>query len=242
MKNPVPSAIIALHVSSAYETGKIAVTYGPIFANADRFYIKVKGKGGHGAEPQNTVDPVLVSAAIILNLQSIASRNVSPLECAVVSATKIRGGEAANVIPPFVNMEGTARSLNEKTRQIIKTRMKQIVEKTAKAYGAKAEISYFEGYPAFSNNDDMMRLLEKTGLRLLGRKNVVLEKNPSMGGENFSYFAKIVPGGFIWLGAGNKKKGLISALHHPKFTIDETALPVGAAVLAETCMEFLNSR
>jgi len=103
-------------------------------------------------------------------------------------------------------------------------------------------LRYFDGYPAFSNDETMIGLMEKAGVRLLGRKNVILRKEPSMGGENFSYFTKIAPGGFIWLGVGNKKKGITSALHHPKFTIDEASLPVGAAVLAETSLEFLNSK
>ncbi|MFH1074320.1 MAG: M20 family metallopeptidase [Candidatus Firestonebacteria bacterium] len=241
MRNPKPDAVIALHVAAPGEAGKISVTYGPVFANADTFVIKVTGKGGHGASPHDSVDPVVASAAVILNLQSIVSRNISPLESAVVTVTMINAGEAPNVIPPSVKMEGTARSLNEKTRKIIKTRMKQIVNETAKAFGARAEIAYFEGYPAFCNDKTIISLMERAGVRLFGRKNVILEKNPSMGGENFSYFAKLAPGGFIRLGVGNKKRGITNTLHHPKFTIDEASLPVGASVLAETCVEFLNS-
>jgi len=240
MKNPKPDAVIALHVDIPLEAGKISVTYGPVFANADFFKIIVLGKGAHGALPERGVDPVVTAAAMIMNLQSIVSRNVPASEPAVVSVTMIHGGETANVIPPFVKLEGTSRSLNEKTRQLIKAKMKKIVSETAKVYGAKAEFIYDEDYPAFSNNENMMKVFERAGVRLLGKKNVILEKKPSLGGENFSYFAKLAPGGFIRLGVGNKKKGIVNSLHHPKFNIDETSLPVGAAVLAETCLEFLN--
>ncbi|OGF50261.1 MAG: hypothetical protein A2044_02810 [Candidatus Firestonebacteria bacterium GWA2_43_8] len=241
MKNPKPDAVIALHVAAPGEAGKITVTHGPVFANADTFIINVSGKGGHGASPHSSIDPIVVSAAIILNLQSIVSRNVSPLESAVVTVTMINAGETSNVIPPFVKLEGTARSLNGKVQKIIKTRMRQIITRTASSFGAKAGFIYHQGYPGFSNNENMISLMEKVGVRLLGKKNVVVVKNPSMGGENFSYFAKLAPGGFIRLGVGNKKKGIVYALHHPKFTIDESSLPVGAAVLAESCLEFLNS-
>ena len=239
MKNPRPDAVIALHVDTPGEAGKISVTYGPVFANADFFEIIVHGRGGHGAEPHKAIDPVNVASAIILNLQSIVSKSISPLDSAVITIGAINAGKTLNVIPSFVNMKGTTRSLNEKDRKIIKSGMKNIIEKTAKAFGARAELHYQEGYPGFSNDDKLIKLMEKTGIRLFGKKKVVFEKNATMCGENFSYFTKLAPGALIRLGAGNKKKGISSPLHHPKFTIDETALPVGASVLAESCLEFL---
>ncbi len=240
MKNPVPSAVIGLHVSTPLKTGSIELTYGKVYANADLFEVTVKGVGGHASAPEKTVDPIVAAAAIVLNLQSIVARNVSPLESAVISVSLIRGGETSNVIPPKVRLLGTVRTLENKTKGLIKRRMRQVIRSTAKAYRAAADFKYTDGYPSFSNNKKMAKLIERAGIKLLGKDKVHIAVRPSMGGENFGNFAKLAPAAFFNLGANSGKKQTAYSLHHPKFDIDEAALPVGTAILARACLDFLN--
>lgn len=240
MKNPVPGAVIGLHVHPPMHTGTIELNYGKLYANADIFEIKVRGVGGHGAVPQKSVDPLLAAAAIILNLQSIVARNISPLNSAVVSVTMIKAGEATNVIPPEAHLLGTVRSLDNETQKLIIKRMKAVVNSTAKVFGARAWLKYTVGYPFFSNDPKLTGLVENAAGKILGKKNVHIATQPSMGGENFGHFAKKAPGCFFNLGIVDGKKSTSYALHNPKFNIDENALPLGTAVLAQACFDFLD--
>jgi len=242
MKAPVPKAVIGLHVHPPLQTGAIELNYGKIYANADVFEIKVKGSGGHGSAPEETIDPVIAAAVIIMNLQSIVSRNVSPFSSAVISITMLKAGETTNVIPPEVLMLGTVRTLDNNTRRLVKQRMQKIISSTAKAFGATAGFNYTDGYPYFSNNSALAGLIEKAAAKIIGKKNVHISKQPSMGGENFGHFAKIAPGCYFNLGVADKKKKKPLKLHNSKFDVDENALYWGTAILAQACFDFLDKK
>ena len=228
--------IFGLHLWVPLPTGAVGVVKGPMMAQPDAFTIIVRGKGGHGSMPHQTVDPILVASQIVVNAQSIVSRNMDPLKPAVVSFGTIEGGTIYNIIPGEVRLTGTVRSFEPEIKNIAKKRIEEIAEGTAKAMGASVEFSYEEGYPPLVNDETMANFVLDMAKRTLGKDKVV-DIDPVMGGEDFAYFLEKVPGAFLFLGAGD---GMDFPHHHPAFDIDENVLPQGVLLMTSLALEYLN--
>ncbi len=232
-------AIVGAHMWNYQETGTVGVTSGPVMATADGFEIHIKGKGGHGAAPQGTVDAILVASQLVNALQTIVSRNTNPLESTVVTIGTIQGGSNFNVITDIVNMSGTARAYSENNRQLIKTRMQEIIDGISKSYGAEITLDYWDGYPPTINDTAVTQRVLDASQKVVG--NGAIEPYLSMGGEDFSYFAQKVPGCFFFIGSSPRGKSLMSVPHHcSHFNIDEEAMLIGASVFVEVVESWLN--
>ena len=231
-------SIFGLHVWANLPVGNIAISPGPVLANVDLFRVIVEGKGGHGASPHETVDPVVASAYIISSLQSIVSRNVDPMKSAVITVGKIKGGTAFNIIPEIVEFEGTVRTFDDDIHNLIERRIKELIENEAMALGAKAKIEYEHLNYATVNDENLARIGRKVAARIMN----VVEQEPDMGGEDFSEYARIIPGLFAFLGARNEEKGIIYPHHNPRFNIDEDSLIYGVAFEVNMALELLKDR
>ncbi|MGE5640922.1 MAG: M20 aminoacylase family protein [Clostridia bacterium] len=225
-------AVYALHNWPMLPPGKIAVRAGPMMAATDEVQITVRGVGGHAAVPQLTVDPVVASAHLITALQTIASRNVDPIDAVVVSICSLATSQigAFNVIPDHVKLIGTVRSFRPQTRDLAERRVREIAAKVAEAFGASAEVTYTRGYPATINSADEAAFAARVGQRVFGPANVDTDPNPTMGGEDFSYMLQARPGAYVWLGQGGGPGGCF--LHNPNFDFNDEVIPLGAGYLA----------
>jgi len=233
------NAIYALHNWPILAPGIIAVRAGPMMAATDEIQIKVRGKGGHAAVPQLAVDPVVACAHIITALQTIASRNVDPLDAVVVSVCSMATSQigAFNVIPEAVELVGTVRSFKPETRDLAEQKVKSITSKIAEALGATAEIEYKRGYPATVNSAREAAFAARVGEQVFGKGNVVTDADPTMGGEDFSYMLQACPGAYVWLGQGGGPGGCF--LHNPNFDFNDEVIPLGAGYLAALVEESL---
>ena len=232
LKRPDVSIMFGLHVDSTVPAGKIGIKDGPMMAQADDFSLEILGRPGHGARPHETIDSVVVASNVVLALQNIASRQVSPLEPVVVSVGAINGGTATNIIADKVVLKGTARTLNSDLTKKIPTMIEKIIAGVCETFGAKYNLRYNRGYPVLFNNKSINNIYRMSATELYGKNSVVEISEPSMGGEDFAYFTRAVPGAMIRLGVGNKKLGADKPWHHPQFKVDEMAIPFGAALLA----------
>ena len=229
--------VIAQHVDPATPVGAIRINAGMIYGGVDSWSAVIRGKGGHGAYPDKTLDPFPLLAHVITALNGIVSRKLNPFDPAVVSIGSVNGGFAENVIPEEVRITGTLRFTNEETHQQIHAEMKQAFE-LVKALGGTYELNFQIGGPPMLNDPFVSEMIEATGKDLLGENNVG-EIEKSLGAEDFGEFMKHAPGAMFNL--GTQKQGHEAyLLHHPKFDIDERALPIGTAMLAETAKRFLN--
>ena len=224
--------IYALHNWPGLPPGKIAVGSGAMMAATDELQITVRGKGGHGAMPHLVVDPVVASAQIISALQTIASRNVSPVDAVVVSICSMQTSQvgAFNVVPDFVKLVGTVRSFRPGTRELAEKRVREIVGKIAEAMGGSAEIDLRRGYPATVNSAREAAFAAAVGERIFGKGNVVTDPEPTMGGEDFSYMLLERPGAYVFLGQGGEAGGC--TLHNPNYDFNDEVIPLGAGYLA----------
>lgn len=227
--------VYGMHNMPGRPVGEFAIRTGSLLAAADLFSISVTGRGGHAAQPHNTVDPVLAASAIVMALQSIASRNVDPLGSAVVSVTSFRTpSEASNVIPESVELRGTARSLDPAVQDLVEARMGAIVTSVAAAYGAEARLDYVRNYPATVNRGPETDFAARVAAEVVGPDRVDAAAPPVMGAEDFSFMLNARPGAFIFVGNGDTAK-----LHHPKYDFNDELIPVGCsywARLVETAM------
>jgi len=239
MDNPHVDAVFGLHNHPDIPVKKVGVKLGGLMAAVDTIRIKVKGVGGHGAIPNKTIDPVLASSAIIMGIQSIASRNISPLDSVVVSIGTVNAGIANNVIPEEVKMSGTVRSFSKDVRDKVPMLLERQITNIATAYGAQAELEYIFDLPAVINEEVMYRIGRKAVEKVCGPEGPV-DPTPSMGGEDFSILMEKAPGCFFWLGVGNKDKDCVYQWHNPKFDADEGALTVGSGVLAQSVFEAID--
>jgi amidohydrolase len=228
-------AVFGLHLWAPLPTGKMGIVKGPMMAQPDAFTLVVKGKGGHGSMPQQTVDSILVASQIVVNVQSIVSRNIDPLKPGVVSFGTIEGGTIYNIIPAEVKLTGTVRTFDPEIKSLAKKRILEIAEGTAQTFGATVELSYDDGYPAVVNDEAMVDFVLDVTQRTLGEE-CIAKIDPVMGGEDFSYFLQEAPGAFLFLGAGG---GDFYPHHHPAFDIDEKALPIGTLLMTNLALEFL---
>lgn len=221
--------IYGLHLWNYQPLGEIGVKEGPIMAAADMFDIIVKGKGGHGAAPQGTIDAIVVASHLVTALQTIVSRDTNPLENTVVTIGKISGGENFNVIADQVKLSGTTRAYTEKNRIMIKNRMKDIIDGVSKAFGTEIVLNYKEGYPPTINHQLPTKHILDAASQVVGKGAGF--PYLSMGGEDFSYYLQNIPGCFFFIGSAPDEKDTLSVPHHcSHFNIDERALLVGASV------------
>jgi hippurate hydrolase len=224
--------IYALHNWPGLPPGKIAVRAGAQMAATDEIQISVRGKGGHAAMPHFTVDPVVAAAQIISALQTVASRNVSPLDSIVVTVASMQTSQlgAFNVIPDFVKLVGTVRTFRPETRDLAEKRVKEIAGKVAEALEAQAEVDYRRGYPATINSVRESEFAARIGERVFGQGNVITDHEPTMGGEDFSYMLQERPGAYVFLGQGGGPGGCF--LHNPNFDFNDEVIPLGSGYMA----------
>jgi amidohydrolase len=231
LQNPVPFAIIGQHVMPEMQVGNVGFRPGLYMASTDEIYITVKGKGGHGAMPHTLIDPVLISAQLIIALQQVVSRWCKPSLPSVLSFGKIIGNGATNVVPDEVKIEGTFRTFNEEWRSIAHTKMKELAKGLVEGMGGKVDFDIQIGYPFLKNDEELTNSLILHATEYMGSGNVE-ELELRTTAEDFSFYTHHVPGCFYRLGTGNKEKGITASVHNPHFDIDEEALKTGMGLMA----------
>ncbi|MDS0525767.1 M20 family metallopeptidase [Clostridium sp. SHJSY1] len=241
LDNPNVDLVVGLHVTEDLDYGKIRVKSGVVHAASNPFVVKIIGSGGHGASPHVTVDPIVITSNIILSLQTLVSREISPVHPSVITVGSIHGGSAQNVIPEEVVISGIMRTLTKEDREYIVRRFKDLIDNLSKAFRAKAEINIEESYPCLYNNEYVLNRVRKVAKEILGEKNLVEQENPSMGVESFAYFANERPAAFYFLGTRNILKNTDKPAHSCLFDIDEDALPLGVALQSKIAYEYLTS-
>lgn len=240
MKNPDVDFVLGLHVMPYIETGMVELKYGKLNASTDEVKITVNGKSSHGAYPDNGIDAIMIAGHVITAVQSLVSRNISPLNSVVLTLGKINGGVKDNVIADEVVMTGTLRTLDSETRIYAKQKINEIVSNIAAAFGGTAKAEFNEGYRALINHDEVMDVIKENAEKILGKENIVYKEFPSLGAEDFSYFLDECKGAFFHLGCGNKKKGITAAIHTENFDIDEECLKIGIQLQVENVLSLLN--
>ena len=223
-------AIFGLHVDPTIECGVIGIKYGAYCASSTDVIIEVEGKSCHGAYPSQGVDAIVATCGIVTNLQSVISRNIDSRDSAVLSFGKIIGGEKENIVAQNVRVSGTLRTLSPEIKNKVKERVKEMVEFTAKGYGATGKVTYRDSYTALINHDEYIDIVKENGKELLGDSGIYVKTLANMGVEDFAYFVEKIPGAFFNLGVGNKKKGITAPLHNDKFDIDEDSLKIGVTL------------
>jgi amidohydrolase len=232
LENPKPNSIFGQHVHPPLEVGKIGLKPGMYMASADELYMTVTGRGGHGALPQDCVDPIAITAQIITALQQIVSRNANPTIPTVLTFGKINStGGATNVIPNEVKLQGTFRTMNEAWRKKAKNAMKKMAEGIAESMGGKCDFNIVDGYPFLVNDDDLTLKAKQFAIEYLGAENVV-DLPIRMTAEDFSYFSQEMPACFYRLGTGNAAKGITSPVHTNTFDVDEDCLELSIGLMS----------
>jgi amidohydrolase len=228
------------HLWGSALEGTAGYKYGAMMAAPDEFKITVIGKGGHGAYPQSTIDPIVAGAQIVTAIQSIVSRNVNPLESAVVTIATFHSGSAFNIISNEAVMTGTIRTLSEDNREMVARRLTEIARSVASAYGTEAVVEVIRKYPVLVNSDTAVDVAKVAFAKVLGAENVTEIADPSMGGEDFAYIAQHVPSAFVYVGIAKNIDEPISH-HHPKFQWDDKNIAVLGKGLAQCAIDFLNN-
>ncbi len=237
MRDPIPDVTVGLHLWNSLPVGKIGMADGPIMAGALTFNITIRGRGGHAASPHQTIDPVVCAAQIVTALQTIVSRNADPFDSAVISVTQIDAGEAYNVIPQLAELKGTIRYFRNEVRDLVTTRMREIAENIALAMNCTAEVIIEPmTLPVVNNAEVRGRLLPEFENILGGGK---IETIRTMGAEDVGVFMTDVPGVYFFVGAKDETADNYYPHHHPRFTIDEEALPLGLALLTSAVAEYV---
>ena len=230
LEDPRPDIVLGLHLWNEKEIGWLGISDGPVMSASETFQILVKGRGGHGGKPHEAVDPIVAAANIITSLQSLVSREVHPLDSAVITVSSIHGGETHNVIPETVSLEGTIRTFTEKTRQLVLERFSQVVEGVAIAHLCSAKIEIMDISPAVTNRPEIAEVMRQTAVSLF--PNADLDTNyQTMASEDMAYLMQGLPGCYSFVGSANSEKGLVAKHHQPDFNFDENALKTGVALL-----------
>ncbi len=235
---PKPNAIIGQHVMPELEVGKAGFRPGLYMASTDEIYITVKGKGGHGAMPYQNIDPVLISAHLIVALQQVVSRWAKPSTPTVLSFGKVQANGATNVIPDEVKMEGTFRTFDEEWRASAHEKMKTLAKGLVESMGGKADFNIMAGYPFLKNDEALTKHIQASAIKYLGAENVV-DLDLRTTAEDFAFYTHHAPSCFYRLGTGNNSKGINAPVHSPFFNIDENALKTGMGLMAWLAVEEL---
>jgi amidohydrolase len=233
--------IFAIHVLSTLAAGSLWYKPGPILAAGDFFDVKITGKGGHGGLPHLAVDPITIAANAISALQTIVSREIDPLESAVISVCKMEAGKAYNIIPDWASFGGTIRSHSPELREYLPKRVKEILDGVTTAMRGHYELNLMQRFPVTINDEEMTRFVVKVAKDLLG-EDKVSQMKAMMGSEDFSYFLQKIPGTFVFLGVENKEKEITYPQHHPKYNLDEDVLPIGVTLNVAVALEYLLSK
>lgn len=243
LKNPDVDAAMAMHVHSGTPSNVVLCGLGTTIAGCNRFRITVKGTGCHGAMPEMGVDPINIAAHIYISLQEIISREISATKSAVVTIGKFCGGEAANIIPEEVIMEGTIRSLDKEVGEFIFNRINDIVTSTAKMFRGQAELIELSSAPPLINNKDLAKEVTSYLKEILGNQSVILYEQGGMGSEDFASYSYEVPSVYLMLGAGSKQENSLygEAMHNPKVVFNEDILVTGAAIYAYSAINWLKN-
>lgn len=231
LENPRPAAILGQHVFPLLPAGKVGFREGMYMASADEIYLKVIGKGGHGAAPDLAVDPIVIACHIVIALQQIISRNANPRQPTVLTFGNFVGRGATNIIPNEVNIAGTFRAMNEVWRESALAKIKKMAESIAEGMGGSCEVVISKGYPYLENNPLLTRRIKEAAEEYVGSENVV-DIDITLGAEDFAYYSQLVPAAFYRLGTNNPAKGITSYVHSPTFDIDEDALTIGPGLMA----------
>jgi amidohydrolase len=239
LENPRPDYCFGVHVWNDMEVGKFGITSGPAMAGAGIFKVIISGKGGHGAAPHKAVDPILAASQVVTALQSIASRNVAPLDSAVVTIGSIHGGTAFNIIPPQVELQGTIRMFKKDVTNRVLERLEEITTGVAEAMGCSAEVDIEPVTPAVLNDLDMAKTTQEVAHSLFSEAEIK-DDIQTMGSEDFAFMMEDIPGCYIFVGSANSEKGLDAMHHHPKFDIDEKALENAVALVATVATKYLS--
>lgn len=228
--------IYGLHNWPGFPAGSLRFTKGPMMASVDTAYITVLGKGGHGAAPETTIDPVVVASSIVMALQTIVSRNVAPSHAAIVTVGVFQAGSASNIIPNEVKLELTIRAYTLEVRKHLEERIKTIVTKQAESYGAKVDIRYQHGYPVTVNDVEATDYAQIIAEKLVGFENVVADAPPLTPSEDFSVMLEKVPGCYVIMGNGNS-----AGLHSPNYNFNDEIIPVGASLWGSLVEDYLKT-
>ena len=231
LENPKPQGIIGLHVHPGLALGKLSFRKGRVMASADEIYITIKGKGGHAATPHLTADTILIASQLIVSLQQIISRNKNPLSPSVLSICSFHGGHTTNVIPSEVKLMGTFRAMDEQWRFDAHKLIRKHATELVHALGGEIDLHIDVGYPAVDNDDVLTKVAWNLADDFIGKENVS-ETEIRMGGEDFGFYTKQIPGCFYRLGVRNEEKGIIHNVHTPNFNIDERAIEIGIGMMA----------
>ena len=234
-----PDFAVGLHCWPDLPAGTVGVRSGSFMASSDSVSLTVKGRGGHGAHPHKSVDPITAAAYILAELQTVVSRSVAPLEAAVLTMGRIEGGTAANVIPDTVTMEGTVRTVSRETRALMEEKIRQIACHGAEALGASCEVEYKRGVPAVICDPAVVERIRKAAAEELGSENVVTLETPSMGSEDFARYLELVPGAMFRIGTASEDPATRLPLHNGGIRFDERAVLAGAVTFGRLAAEYL---
>jgi len=241
LQNPKPSAVIGQHVMPQIDAGKVGFRKGIYMASTDEIYVRVKGKGGHGAMPHLCIDPVMITAQMLTALQQLVSRHAQPIIPSVLTFGKVIANGATNVIPDEVYLEGTFRTLNEAWREEAHVKLKKMAEGIASAMGGSCEFNIVKGYPFLINDDALTTRARACAEEFLGKENVE-DLDIWMAAEDFAFFSQQAPSCFYRLGVRNEKRGIKSSVHTSTFDIDETALETGIGLMSWITLKELGIR
>ncbi|MTI60480.1 MAG: amidohydrolase [Firmicutes bacterium] len=239
LEDPAVDVILGLHVWSDLEAGSIGIKKGPLFASIDEVDFIIKGESSHGASPHQGVDAIVIAANIINALQTVISRNISPLSPGVITIGRIEGGYRRNIIAEEVSLEATVRCLTPENRKFIEEKIRKISTGICDSLGGSLEIDYRNDYSPLVNNDAVTEIVENKAQEIVGIEKTISLTEPTMGGEDFAFFLERIPGCFFLLGASNKEKGITAPQHSPYFDIDEDILSTGIEVLVLSGLELL---
>lgn len=238
LENPRPDVTLIVHLWNEEPVGTVNITAGPVMAAADKWTCTVRGKGGHGALPHQTTDPIVAASHVVTALQTVVSRNVSPTEAAVITVGSCHGGDAFNVIPDRVDLTGTIRTYEPQIRDMVLHRVRDVIEQVAAGCGASADLNITHLTPAVVNDPEVVDVVRGAARAVIGSQNVASGER-TMGSEDAAYFTREVPGCYFFVGSANPERGLDAPHHNPRFDFDEDALVIGVAVLAQAIDHYL---
>lgn len=244
LENPKVDAVMGMHnghIDTDLKFGEVGISYGPIMAAVDVFYIKLTGKGGHGAYPELCHDPIVCASEIVSSLQKIRSRELAPTDIGLLSICKFQGGVNENVIPDIVNLEGTVRTTDLKVQDKIEKRLIEITEGIAKTYNITAEVKYVRKYPATINDKDFTLNFKNSLLKVMDEDKIIELERPAMGAEDMSYFLQEVPGTFFFFDNHKAVENKFYPHHSSKFDLDDTTLPKAVLIFVTAVIDYLNN-
>lgn len=239
LDNPKVDAIIGTHVSPLINTGFLSVRKGPVMAAPTEFEITIIGKSGHGAQPENAINPITIGAVVVDRFKSIVKTSGDPLKRAVLTVTCFNAGSASNIIPDSVSIRGTIRTFDKEIRNFITGSMEEVLKEETKKAGAAYKFKANNGYPPVINDDNLVDKFILSSEKIISSKNIITNQDPSMLAEDFSYYSRLVPGTYFHLGCRSQTCNEIVNLHNSKFNLDENCIKIGVELMAQFAVDYL---